>query len=49
MKVGDENGVYSIALNNDGTKAAVGLGTGVLMVFTVLLCAFNCSVFGGRE
>lgn len=32
-KVGDENGVYTIALNHDGSKAAVGLGSGSFTVY----------------
>ena len=30
--VGDENGVYAIALNHNGSKAAIGLGSGSFSV-----------------
>ena len=30
--VGDENGIYAITLNRDGSKAAIGLGSGSIMV-----------------
>jgi len=30
--IGDENGIYAITLNHDGSKAAIGLGSGSIMV-----------------
>lgn len=38
VNVGDESGIYSIALNNNGTTAALGLGSGVLQLL-------NCGTF----
>ena len=41
--VGDENGVYAIALNHNGTQAAVGLGSGNFAVrntFPIFHCFF---------
>ena len=32
LKVGDENGVFSAQISNDGSKAAIGLGSGSIQV-----------------
>lgn len=33
INLGDENGIYTIALSQDGSEAAVGLGSGILQLY----------------
>jgi len=33
--VGDENGIFSTQINNDGSKAAIGLGSGSIQLFSL--------------